>query len=78
MKTQEASHQSELSFNEDLSDLMEELSDEEAGSCVGGVEILTPNLSKIIQSLGVSANIDMPPIGIDTEPTGSARIGRRV
>ncbi|HEY9650171.1 MAG TPA: hypothetical protein V6C95_05875 [Coleofasciculaceae cyanobacterium] len=65
---------------EDLFDLMEELSDQEAGACVGGLEINTPLLSSIIDpivSVDTSAEVLDLKISADTNPDGSLRIGRR-
>lgn len=77
MKTKETSHQIESSFNENLSDLMKELSDEEAGACVGGLVVQTPLLSAITNDI-LQVEIDAGLLGVDNIPGGSARIGRRL
>ncbi|GAB4177703.1 MAG: hypothetical protein Fur006_09530 [Coleofasciculaceae cyanobacterium] len=53
MNAKEASHKTELNCDEGLSDLMEELSDEEAGACVGGVDLHleTEPVDKVINTI---------------------------
>ncbi|HEY9597759.1 MAG TPA: hypothetical protein V6D33_08825 [Cyanophyceae cyanobacterium] len=65
---------------EDLSDLIEELSDEEAGACVGGLDINTPLLSSIVDpilSVDTNAEVLNTSISADTNPNGSLRVSWR-
>lgn len=65
---------------EDLSDLIAELSEEEAGVCVGGLEIKTPLLSSIVDpilSVDTSAEVLDLSVSADTNADGSFRVGRR-
>lgn len=63
---------------EDLSDLMEELSDEEAGACVGGLDITIPTeLVSAITNPIVTVNVSVGALGqtleVDNKPGGTAR-----
>jgi hypothetical protein len=79
MNAKEASHKTELNCDEGLSDLMEELSDEEAGACVGGVDLHleTESVDKIINtiepvSVGVNVN-NLVEVGYDSFFSARAR-----
>lgn len=63
MKSEEASNKVASSLTEELYDLMEELSDEEAGACVGGhdyVHIPIPPLEELTRALVGEGSAEVP------------------
>lgn len=78
MRDKHARNKNASRLGEDLSDLMEELSDEEAGTCVGGlfVDGSLLGLTSALLEVSLGANLLGLSAQADNDPNGSLRITR--
>lgn len=78
MKSEAATNRVKSSLIEDLSDLMEELSDEEAGACVGGLAVTIPTelvsaITNPIVDVSVTGDVLGQELEVDNKPGGTLR-----